>query len=394
MLLLILGLCGFSSALAARSFDPLVTSIARDFAAPVASVALLSSAFTLPYALSQPFLGPLGDSFGKAAVLKLCLWLLAVCLIGGALAPALGPLFASRVGAGIAAGGIIPLALAMIGDRFPLEERQVAIGRFLAAALLGQLAGATAAGGLAGTLGWRGAIAVTVGATLAAAFVASRTLHVRPDAARGRFRVLDAVARYRLVLQNPRAVVCYGTVFAEGIAIYGVVPFVGALLEARRAGGPAEAGFVIAGLGLGGIAFSLLVAPVMRLFGGFGMMRWGGAFAAAGLAGLVPVAPWPVDAAAFAVLGFGFFMLHSSLQTRASELAPAARGSAIALHAFFFFLGQALGPALFALEQRLLGLGPTLLLQAAIMALAGLVSAHLLLRADRRHASRAGHGGG
>ena len=163
MLLIILGVCGFSSALAARSIDPLITSIARDFAVPVTSVALLSSAFTLPYSLGQPFLGPLGDALGKAVILKACMWLLGLCLIGGTLAPSLLLLFSTRLGAGIAAGGIIPLALAMIGDRVPVPERQVAISRFLAAVLIGQLLGAMASGALAGTVGWRGAIAATAG---------------------------------------------------------------------------------------------------------------------------------------------------------------------------------------------------------------------------------------
>jgi predicted MFS family arabinose efflux permease len=381
--LIILGVCGFASALAARSIDPLVTSIAADFAVPVTSAALLSSAFTLPYSLGQPFLGPLGDFLGKARILKFCLWLLTLCLIGATLAPSLGLLFSSRVGAGVAAGGIIPLALAMIGDRVPLAERHAAIGRFLAAALLGQLFGATTAGILAGTIGWRGAIGATAVAAGGAAFAASWKLRVRADAARTRFRVLDAVARYRLVFRNRRAFVCYGTVFVEGLAIYGVVPFVGDLLEAGQAGGPREAGFVIAGLGVGGIAFSLLIPLVARFLGTFTMMRWGGVIAAVGLGGLTLKTSWPVWASAFCLIGFGFFMLHSSLQTKATELAPTARGSAIALHAFFFFLGQATGPVIFAMALLVLATDVALAIPAVTMVIAGFLSAHLLERADR-----------
>ena len=62
-------------------------------------------------------------------------------------------------------------------------------------------------------------------------------------------------------------------------------------------------------------------------------------------------APWPVEFANFALLGFGFYMLHAVIQIYASELAPAARGSAMALHSFFFFLGQAVGPVVY-------GVGP------------------------------------
>jgi hypothetical protein len=50
------------------------------------------------------------------------------------------------------------------------------------------------------------------------------------------FRLGDAIARYRLVLSNPRSFVCYGVVFLEGGAIYGITPFIGDLLQARGAG--------------------------------------------------------------------------------------------------------------------------------------------------------------
>ena len=43
------------------------------------------------------------------------------------------------------------------------------------------------------------------------------------------------------------------------------------------------------------------------------------------------------------LIGFGFNSIHSTLQTKATELAPKARGTAVSLFAFFFFLGQSLG---------------------------------------------------
>ena len=46
---------------------------------------------------------------------------------------------------------------------------------------------------------------------------------------------------------------------------------------------------------------------------------------------------------AMVVLGLGFYMLHNSFQTQVTEIAPTARASAVALHAFSFFVGQALG---------------------------------------------------
>ena len=74
------------------------------------------------------------------------------------------------------------------------------------------------------------------------------------------------------------------------------------------------------------------------------MMAIGGTIAAVGLGGLGLEASWKVQLAFMVVLGFGFFLLHNSVQTEVTELAPSARASSFSLHAFSFFLGQALGP--------------------------------------------------
>ncbi|MDP4593959.1 MAG: MFS transporter, partial [Beijerinckiaceae bacterium] len=63
-------LFGFASAIAQRSLDPLTVTIARDFATAPETVALLSTAVAVPFALAQPVLGPLGDHFGKERVIK------------------------------------------------------------------------------------------------------------------------------------------------------------------------------------------------------------------------------------------------------------------------------------------------------------------------------------
>ena len=55
----------------------------------------------------------------------------------------------------------------------------------------------------------------------------------------------------------------------------------------------------------------------------------------------------PAFAVAIVMLGFGYIALHTTLQTRATELAPEARGTAVALFAFFLFVGGAIGSALF-----------------------------------------------
>src|SRR4051812_13896977 len=263
MLIFTCPLWGFSGPRRSRLIDPLITSIAADFATPVGVVALLSSAFALPFGLSQPFLGPTGDAFGKEVVIKVAVAVLALCLLASALAPDLLVLFITRVLGGVAAGGIMPVCMALIGDRFALAVRQVALSRFIGATLIGQLAGASVGGMAAEWIGWRGVLGCAACLAVVAAVAAIAMLPHKREQTSGRLHVGEALARYRLVLKNPRSVVCFGIVFLEGLAIYGIMPFIGDLLRSRGAGGLREAGFVIGGLGVGGLLYAFVVPLVL-----------------------------------------------------------------------------------------------------------------------------------
>ena len=128
-------------------------------------------AFALPFGLSQPFLGPAGDAFGKVVVIKAATAVLALCLLASALAPNLTVLFVSRVLGGVAAGGIMPVCMALIGDSFPLAVRQVALSRYIGATLVGQLVGASVGDMIAEWIGWRGVL----GCAAALAVIAAGT---------------------------------------------------------------------------------------------------------------------------------------------------------------------------------------------------------------------------
>src|SRR3954454_3583906 len=384
MLLFILALCGFSGALATRLFDPLITSIAADFATPVSVVALLSSAFALPFGLSQPFLGPTGDAFGKEVVIKVAVAVLALCLLASALAPNLRLLFVSRVLGGVAAGGIMPVCMALIGDRFPLAVRQVALSRFIGATLIGQLVGASVGGMAAEWIGWRGVLGGGAGLGVTAALMALTMLPKAGERGPGPLHIGQALARYGLVLKNPRSFVCFGIVFWEGLAIYGIMPFIGDLLRSRGTGGLREAGFVIGGLGLGGLLYAFGAPLILRFASRPAMMAAGGGVAALGLGGVGLLVPWATQMACMVVLGFGFFLLHNSVQTEVTELAPSARASAFSLHAFSFFMGQALGPMVYGLTLPFFGPTTSFALGATVLAATGVTASRLLGRPPRR----------
>jgi predicted MFS family arabinose efflux permease len=105
----------------------------------------------------------------------------------------------------------------------------------------------------------------------------------------------------------------------------------------------------------------------------------GGLVAGLALLGLALSRAWTLDAGLMVALGIGFYMIHNSYQTQVTEVVPDARASAIALHAFSFFIGQALGVALFGAGIATLGWIASLIVAAAVATVLGVVSAWVLV---------------
>lgn len=376
--LVIISVAVFCSALFVRITDPLVPTIAADLAVDPHRVTLLATAFALPWALIQPIVGPLGDLLGKIRVMSVCLVILALSALVGAFADNFGLLLASRIISGAAAGGVSPVGFALVSDLFPVQQRQIAMGRVLTASIVGILLSGSVSGLLADFLGWRG-IFVAVGACSAAAAIAlviRRNVAVTPSAP---FSLAAVLANYRQVLSNPRTKICYAAVFVEGVLLFGLMPFIALLL--LQVGEPRAliAGIVISAFAVGGIVYTAAVRPLVTRFSQPTLMIIGGAGAALGLVIEAFVPPWPWQIVALTVMGFGFYLLHSCIMLQMTELAPGARGTAVAGHAFSFCLGQAVGPVIYGLGFLVLGATVSLFAAAAMMVFLG-VTVALLLR--------------
>ena len=135
---------------------------------------------------------------------------------------------------------------------------------------------------------------------------------------------------------------------------------------------------MIGGLGIGGLLYAFVVPVILRFANRQLMMGVGGAVAALGLSGVGFEVTWAAQMAFMVVLGFGFFLLHNSVQTEVTELAPSARASAFSLHAFSFFLGQAVGPMVYGLALPAMGATISFAIGAAILAATGVVASRLL----------------
>ena len=384
MILFVFALCAFAASTSSRIADPLTALVADDFGIAIAQAALLSSAYALPFALFQPLLGPIGDMWGKSRLLRTALWVVSLSLLLGAFAPSFGMLLVLRFIGGFAGGGTVPSGMALIGDRFSGEARQIAIGRFVGAGLFGQIFSASMAGVLAVTLGWRNTFFLAGTAVLCAAVAATLYLRETPGTPKRSFSFKGAVDGYRMVFANPKAYVCFATVCAEGIALWGVTPYIADLLIQSGVGTTREAGFVIGGIGVGGVAFTLVLPTLLRLLGRTMMMGVGGLIGTAGLVGLILGLDWVSIALLFVVSGFGYMMLHNSIQNESVELAPLARSSSYSMHAFFFFTGQSLGPVIFGFLLSHTNAATALYICAALFVLTGVTAAAAFAFIEKR----------
>ncbi|HTS52433.1 MAG TPA: MFS transporter, partial [Burkholderiales bacterium] len=94
----------------------------------------------------------------------------------------------------------------------------------------------------------------------------------------------------------------------------------------------------------------------------------GGLVLLLGFSTLAMAPAWQACAPVIVALGLGYYMLHNTLQTRATEMAPQARAAAVSAFAFSFFMGQALGVSALGLGIEYAGYRPILALSGVTLA--------------------------
>ena len=170
----------------------------------------------------SPFLGPIADSIGKVRTILICLIVLATLSTVAAFSWSFEIMAFVRATTGIASGGVIPIAMAAIGDRAPMKERQIALGQFLVLMIIGQMAGSACSGLIATHAGWRAPfLAAAIIALLAAALV-TIVLKPRRNVTRRPLSLSGALANYGIVFANPKTKLLYGLVIIEGVLLFGI----------------------------------------------------------------------------------------------------------------------------------------------------------------------------
>ena len=353
----LLGLAGFASMASMRICDPMLVVLGQEFQVSTGDASAVVSVFAVVYGVLQLFYGPLGERFGKLRVVSLAVLACALFSAITALSTNLPMLVIMRGFMGAAAAGIIPLSMAWVGDRVPYERRQETLAKLMSATVLGMMSGLWFGGFAADTVGWRGAFVVLAVMFGVAAVLLLRRL--RQQAKREAQLPTQSApvatpglwAAFRLtgqLLGTPRVRWVLGVTAAEGALVFGAMAFMPTHLHQQFGLSVVAAGSVMMLYGVGGLLYSQMARRWLAWLGERGLVRTGAALVAVGLLLLAWGSGVWLGMLTCLMTGLGFYMLHNTLQVQATQMAPAARGTAMTLFASSLFFGQSTGVLIMA----------------------------------------------
>ena len=344
----LLSLAALGSGISLRVTDPLLPQFMREFGISLGDASLVITVFSVAYGLSQLLFGPLGDRYGKYFVVACASFACALTALFCALATGFTTLVIARLLAGATAAAIIPLSMAWIGDVVPYAQRQPILARFLIGQILGLSTGVLIGGLAADAQQWRlpffltSVIFVAVGVGLLS-LNRRLPLHAKQVRKVEGSALRHMLAEFKQIAVLPWARLVLGTVFLEGMFLYGAFAFIATHMHHVHGLSLTAAGALIMLFGFGGFAFAMTSPLLVRRLGEAGLSQWGGVILALSLLaiGLGPVWWWAIPGCFMA--GLGFYMFHNTLQINATQMAPERRGAAVSAFASCFFLGQSVG---------------------------------------------------
>jgi predicted MFS family arabinose efflux permease len=344
VLILILGLAGFTVMADNWVISPLLPAISNTFGTTATNAGVLITAYMIPFGIFQLVFGPLADRFGKRQVITFAMAFFTVGTALCAFAFDLGNLTLYRALTGVFAASVMPVSLALIGDLVPLAERQAAIGSFMGISFLGQGLSMAIGGGIAYLFNWRGAfILYAVLAIISTALLLTAGKKIPST----RNPHSEFIEPYVKLITNRESLFTYMTVFFEGLLIIGAFSYIGAFISNQYHYNFLQIGLIMTAFGVMTIIGGRVSGKLATKLGKKTLILSG--LISAVLADFILFATGNVLIALIAgvaLLGLGFIFTHSTLLTIATEFAQKSRGVAMSLVAACFMAGGGIGTAI------------------------------------------------
>jgi predicted MFS family arabinose efflux permease len=372
--IVLLAVAGFASQAMVRVADSLLPQIAADFDVTVGAASVVVSTYAMTHGAMQLVTGPVGDRLGKYRMIAVATALCAVLTCACGLTSSLAWLTIARLATGMSAAWIIPLGMAYIGDMVPYARCQQVLARYLSGQIIGQLFGQASGGIIGDALGWRAVFYVLAGlfAVAAAALIYELRTNPLTQPLPKPKQPNPVLADYRKILETPWARIMLLAVFCEGALMFGTFAYVGADLHQRFGWNFTLVGVVVAAFGVGGLTYAGFVRQLVTRFGEVGLAGYGGVTLGVAYLMLAFAPTWWAALLAVAMIGFGFYMLHNTLQTKATQMAPQTRATGVCMFSAALYLGQPAGVATVAPVIDRFGARPVFVLTGILLPALGL----------------------
>lgn len=318
---------------------PLVPAVARDLDVSVAVAASAITAHAIAYAALQLLWGPLSTRWGRVPVLVLSTALAAVACGVSAAAADITVFLLARTVSGGAFAATFAAVLTYFGDALPVARRPAVMANLATATALGLAGGTLLAGAVVDVVGWRAVFGVFAVLT-ALSVPVLMALREPPRSDTGALR-----AQIATLLRSRWSLAICALTLVEGVLLIGLFNVLPLAVQ-TTGGDPLVAGAVTAAFGAAVVIVSQLMKLGVRRVPPRLFLGGGGALTLAAMIVLaVEVSAGSVLAAA-TLMGSGWALAHTTLQTWMTDAAAASRALGMTLFSISLMLGGALGSAM------------------------------------------------
>jgi predicted MFS family arabinose efflux permease len=385
-LLLALGGAIFMINLDSRVIAPLLPTIADAFHTSVSSAGILITAYMLPYSFFQLFYGPLSDRVGKVKVVAFAMVLFSIGTALCGASSSLGIVTLLRFLTGIAAAAIFPLTLAYVGDTVPYAQRQATIAVLMSSSAAATAFSTSVGGLIAAVVSWRLVFPIfgVASGVVAVALLFLLKEEIRVPLPDPRPRPRDT---YLAAIRAPRMLPLLLLILLEGFLYNGVFSYLGGYLNHRFGLGSLAIGLLLGFAGVTQLGTSRVLRYLVLRLGERRLILVGGSMMGAAYITAALIPRWPLFLVSMLLAGVGFVLCHTTLQTRATETFPQARGTAVALFAFSLFMGGGVGTALVGIIIDGAGYIATLITSGVFLWAFAATAARMLIAMPKRTAA-------
>jgi predicted MFS family arabinose efflux permease len=217
-------------------------------------------------------------------------------------------------------------------------------GRGLYPIIFGQILSSSLGGIFGEFISWRDIFLLFGVTSLLVAFVFwLATRHISQPPRKQAGNIFSTLKPYLQLMTKPAARLVITAVFIEGFFLFGGFAYVGAFIRDSYHLPYVTIGMLLSGFGMGGLLYSISVKWLVQKLGEKGLVMVGGLLVGSCYLSITILPDWILFVPRIILIGLGFYMMHSTLQTQATELSPESRGTAVSLFAFNLFLGQGIG---------------------------------------------------